>query len=450
LAIRIDLVLAAAVSSAGSGRRKLPGSDGALPLRICYVLDFLPTYVVREAAEVMATGLRFEIHLSVRTESNGLWEKVLEGADTLDSTVVRRDLRKDWCTAPAGRMLLQAFPSAMRSFMGHPLRYSCLALESLRHGTFRYFLAGAELAVRLRGTGTSLVHSHFARDAADIAFYAAALLGVPFTVTTHATDIFSPEHPDRLRALLGAADGIHTISVFNREYMADHYGEGLRARITVSVLGLDPASLPERISAAAGEIPSFVCTASGLALKKGVEVLLEACRILLDRGRSFTCSVLGSDPSGERLEHLRGRTAEMGLADTVTFAGLTSSAETLRRVSCCTVFVLPSVRAPNNDMDGIPVSLMESMAMGVPSISTRLSGIPELIEDGVSGLLVEPGDAAALAGAMERILADSSLASRLGSAGREKVLSSFSIDRYARDLISFWRGIQAPEGGVHP
>jgi len=428
----------------------LSSSGGALPLRVSYVLDFLPTYVVREAAEVIAAGLAIDIHLPVSGMTDGLWERVMEGTELLESGVVRRDVRKDWCTASACGMLLQAMPSAVRNFAVHPVRFSRGALHSLRHGTFRYFLAGAELAARLRGTGTSLVHSHFARDAAHMAFHAAALLGVPFTLTTHATDIFSPEQPDRVKALLSAADGIHTISAFNREYMADRYGAGLRARTTVSVLGLDPSALPPRAVATHGEIPSFVCTASGLVPKKGVETLLEACRILLDRGIRFTCTVLGSDAGGERLDHLRKAAAETGLAGTVTFAGLRSSAETLQRVSGCTVFVLPSVRAPSNDMDGIPVSLMESMAMGVPSISTRLSGIPELIEDGVSGILVEPGNPAELAAAMESLLADSSLAARLGSAGREKVLSCFSIDRYARDLISFWRGILAPKGEVHP
>jgi colanic acid/amylovoran biosynthesis glycosyltransferase len=428
----------------------MTGSHEALPVRICYLLDFLPTYVAREVVEVIATGLPIDIHLPLSTLSDGLWEKVVEPSARLDTAVVKRDVRKDWCTAPAWQMLLQALPTVLKSLAVRPVRSMELALDSIRHGTFRYFLAGMELAVRLRGTGTRLVHSHFARDASQIAIHTAALLGVPFTVTTHATDIFSPQQPDRVKALLDAADGIHTISEFNREYMADRYGTHLRERITVSVLGLDPSLLPGRVPAETGEVPVFVCTASGLVPKKGVEVLLEACRILLDRGQCFTCSVLGSDAGGERLDFLRKSTGEMGLSRTVTFTGLLSSVETLERVSACTVFVLPSVRAPNGDMDGIPVSLMESMAMGVPSISTRLSGIPELIEDGVSGLLVEPGDPAALAGALELLLADPALAARLGAAGREKVASCFSLDRYAHDLASFWKKRLAPVRGMHP
>jgi colanic acid/amylovoran biosynthesis glycosyltransferase len=398
-------------------------------------------------AEVTKAGLSIDIHLPVSALSDGLWEKVLEHSAT-PAAVVRRDVRKDWCTAPAWRMLLQSLPAVLRSFAVRPVKSAELALESVRNGTFRYFLAGVDLAVRLRGTGIQLVHSHFARDAAHIAFCAAALLGVPFTVTTHATDIFAPENPDRVKALLGAADGMHTISAFNREYMVDRYGTELRGRIAVAVLGLDPSLLPQRARAGNGEVPEFVCTASGLVPKKGVEVLLEACRILLDRGLSFRCSILGSDAGGGKLALLRESAREMGLSDTVSFTGLLTSVETMERVSACAVFVLPSVRAPNGDMDGIPVSLMESMAMGIPSVSTRLSGIPELIEDGVSGLLVEPGDPAALAGAMEQLIADPGYADLLGAAGRGKVASCFSLDRYAHELISFWRERLKPVRGI--
>lgn len=122
----------------------------------------------------------------------------------------------------------------------------------------------------------------------------------------------------------------------------------------------------------------------------------------------------------------------------MSFAGVLPVTEALGRVAGCSVFALPCVTAPNGDMDGIPVALMEAMGMGAPSVSTRLSGIPELIEDGVSGLLVEPGDAAALAGALEKLITDRDLAGRLGENGRRKVRSDFNISRYAGELSAFW------------
>lgn len=423
-------------------------TEGALPPGIVYVLDFLPTYVVREAAGIIAAGFSVGIHLPVSGLSNGLWEKVVEGTGLPDPSIVRTDVRKDWCSLPAGRLLLQAAPVILRHLLATPIRFIRLACASLREGTFRYFLAGAGLAAGLRRAGPALLHSHFATDAAHTARWAAALLGVPFTVTTHAADIFCPERPERVRTLLAAADGIHTISAFNAAFMAERYGEALRDRIVVSVLGLDPGTLPARPPSEPRKVPEFVCSASGLVPKKGVEILLGACRILLDRGLRFTCTIVGADAGEARLASLRRRILEAGLAGQVSLAGLLPSSAALERVAAGTVFVLPCVQAPGGDMDGIPVSLMESMAMGIPSISTRLSGIPELIEDGVSGLLVEPGDPAALADAMERLVTDPGLAARLGAAGRMRTAADFSLDRHVRGLVSFWNGrIASFEGG---
>jgi len=426
----------------------MTGPSEDVGIRICYVLDFLPTYVVREAAGVALAGMTPGIHLPVESLSDGLWERVLaDGTIPLGSPPCR-DLRKDWCTAPAGRLLREALPPVAALFAAHPVRFAGLALASLRDGTFRYFLAGVELAARLGEDGADLLHAHFARDAAHIALHAAALLGVPFTVTTHATDIFSPEDPGRVATLLRRAAGIHTISEYNRGYMADRYGGGLSDRIMVSRLGLDAAELPSRTAPRPGGTPSFACTASGLVPKKGVEVLFEACRILRSRGVSFACSVLGSDPGGTRLASLGRMASDMGLDGIVSLPGLLPSGEVLARVSGCTAFVLPAVAAPNGDMDGIPVALMEAMAMGVPSISTRMSGIPELIEDGANGLLVAPGDPEALASAMERLSSDPQLAGALGSAGRETVLSRFSIERYVSELVSFWEDVLGAHHGA--
>lgn len=403
------------------------------PGTVCYVLEFLPTYVAREIRELTEQGVSILVHLPRGTPVSGLWDRVLEGCPDRWS----RDLKLSWCGMPVLRFLLQAAPWLLRALALKPFKAGALARKAIRTGTFRYFAVAARLAAVPQVRKASLIHSHFAKDGAHIARYVSSLTGIPFTVTTHATDIFCPEDPGRVETLLREAAGVHTISCFNRDYMAERWGAELRDRVTVSRLGIDTGGLPPRTPSKG--VPSIVCTASGLVPKKGLGILLDACGILASRGVGFVCSVVGSDPEGVLLRGYKGAVLRMGLEGKVLMEGLLTAEETLARVSSAMVFVLPSVEAPNGDMDGIPVSLMEAMGIGVPSVSTRLSGIPELIEDGVSGLLVEPGNPEALADAMAKLLDCNGLAERLGAAGRRKVLAEFSVSRYARELSEFWK-----------
>lgn len=410
---------------------------------IVYILDFLPTYVARELKALQNLGLATEVHLPESSAASALWDRVL-GSSPEKSDALRRDIPMGWCTAPAGRFLPKALLFLLAVGAGRPIRTTSLTLKALRQGTFRYLLAAAATTYFLRGRHPSLIHAHFAKDAGWIAAYTAGLLGVPFTLTTHAIDIFAPADPKRVRALLWKASAVHTISTFNRNYMEERYGPGLRGRVKVARLGLDPNTLPSHCPSA--EELLIVCTASGLVPKKGVDVLLEACSILRQRGFEFRAEIIGSDPDGTRLKEFRRSVQEAGLEEIVNLRGLLSADDALEVVSGATIFALPSILAPNGDMDGIPVALMEAMGMGIPSVSTRLSGIPELVEDGHTGLLAEPGNPVSLADALGRLLCDPDLAAQLGAAGRERVLREFTVDRYASDLVSLWTDLCSNRG----
>ena len=423
---------------------KLPG--------LLYILDLLPTYVAREVGALSSGGSgdwEIEIHLPARSPYTEMWSRILPPGSDSAVPEVRSDIRMGWCSLGAVRVLTAALPSILRVFAKHPVRFMRTAVGSLREGAFRYFLIAVDLAGRI-GRTPDLIHSHFAKDAAYIAMRLSSLLDVPFTVTTHANDIFVPKWEARLIELLERATGIHTISSFNREYIAGRYGLKLAERIFVSRLGLDVDSLPQA-DPPEGRL-LFTCTASGLVPKKGVDTLLLSCELLSARGSAIECVIIGADPRGKKLEDLRARVADSGLSGTVKLVGLLTAEEVLETVSRSTAFVLPSVEAPNGDMDGIPVALMEAMGMGIPVIATGLSGIPELVEDGITGLTVEPGDADALACAMERLAGDPDLARRLGAEGKRKVLRDFSMERYIDEMKSFWirLGLDADttEGGL--
>jgi glycosyltransferase involved in cell wall biosynthesis len=178
-----------------------------------------------------------------------------------------------------------------------------------------------------------------------------------------------------------------------------------------------------------------VCVASLMA-KKGHADLVDALALVAERRPGVVLELVGDGPEHERVVR---RARERGVSERVSMLGARSSDEVRATLAGARAFALPSVRLPNGRMEGIPVALMEAMASGVPVVATRLSGVPELVQDGVTGLLVEPHDPEALAEALERLLADDVLAAQLARAARARVERSFGLRSEAQrvgDLIA--------------
>ncbi|MFW6198924.1 MAG: glycosyltransferase, partial [Acidobacteriota bacterium] len=177
--------------------------------------------------------------------------------------------------------------------------------------------------------------------------------------------------------------------------------------------------------------PRLLCVAA-LKPYKGIPVLLEACRRLLDGGLELRCDLVGDGPLRDDVEAMID---ELELGGTVRLLGARPQEEVARRMSEASVLVLPSVVAPDGQMEGIPVVLMEAMASGCPVVSSRISGIPELVRDGVDGILTEPGDAAAVAAAVRRILEDPAEAERLAQNARAAVRSRHRLSDTVAGLL---------------
>lgn len=389
-------------------------------MRILYILGFLPTYVKWEMEALAREG--HQVLALLPSETGGgpthrLWNSITGTGETAGVSTLRI-------------MPFELFVSPVPALAGPSIRslarFSGM-IKALSAGEFRYFLAASETLRRLPGDWRpDHIHAHFAGDQAHIAGILADLLDRSYTVTTHATDIFVPRRPDRLRSVLADASEVVTISDFNRKYMKE---TGiLRGNARVIRLGVPTGHLPERTVEA--ESPPGVCTASGLVEKKGVDALLEAAGLMKEKFPDLRFRIIGSDPEGTVLKQCRERAQGMP----VEFAGVLTSGETLREVSRARFFVLPCVRSSTGDMDGIPVSIMEAMAMGVPVVSTAISGIPELITHGETGLLARPGSPESLAEMIERLLASPEEAEAMGKRGRARVLALHSPGRSAREL----------------
>ncbi len=410
--------------------------------KIVYVLGFLPTYVLAEILELASRGLRIHVFLPDSESISSHWLEMVDTCGLPENVIVEKSIPVELFRCPIRKLLPSAARMCAPLFLRNPVRFIRNLMSALRMRSFRFFVVGSFLAGRMTEY-PALFHSHFARTVAFSAMWAAKLLGRPFTVTTHAVDIFLPRRERLVKRLLERADGIFTISGFNEDYMYRRFGESLRGKVRMIHLGIDHDSLPERNPT--GGVPLVICTASGLGEKKGVPVLLEACGILKTRGIRFRCRVIGADAGGFLLEKYRREVREAGLADVVEFTGAMKSGDVLREVASASVFVLPSMVSAAGDMDGIPVALMESMAMGIPTVSTRLSGIPELVDDGKNGLLVTPGDSEELADALERMLTDADFARVMGAAGAVKAGREFEVSGYVSGLLDHWSRLACRE-----
>ena len=387
-------------------------------MKILYVLGFLPTYVKREIEALSEAGN--EITVLLPSENSGkraseLWQSIA-GDPEKDRVKTLRVMPFHLFLCSSRKLF-----GPLSGSLGHPLAL----LKSLVAGEFRYFLTASETLRKLPDRWKpDVIHAHFAGDQAQIARIISGIIHAPYTVTTHATDIFTPDSIRRLRKALKGAAAVLTISEYNKRYLKE---TGLYAGdVTVAKLGIDPHRLPLRNSDYEAQLG--VCTASGLVEKKGIDVLLKAAAILAEDFPKLRFKVIGSDPGGAILHEFREEARDLP----VEFKGALSSDATLEAVSSSGFFVLPCKEALNGDKDGIPVALMEAMAMGVPSISTSLSGIPELIDNGSSGLLAEPGSPESLAGMIRKILESPERAEAMGKKGMDRVRSLHSPEESAR------------------
>ncbi len=297
------------------------------------------------------------------------------------------------------------------------------------------------LAERLEREGIRHVHAHYATHPTTAALVIASLAPITFSFTVHAHDVFVAWRRPLLRPKVRRACFIRVISAFNGTFLRALYPESA-SKLRVIHVGIDPeryrpgrsSSWPrtaprEERSEDAG--PRLLCVAA-LEPYKGIPVLLEACGRLKAAGARFHCDVVGD---GRLREALADRLARDQLGDCVRLRGALRQDEVGALLQQASIVVLPSVVAGDGQMEGIPVALMEAMAAERPVIAPAISGIPELVEHGVNGLLVEAGNPYALAEAVGALLADRERGRELGRRGRETVLRAFRLDACTAALL---------------
>jgi colanic acid/amylovoran biosynthesis glycosyltransferase len=281
-----------------------------------------------------------------------------------------------------------------------------------------------EVARLARAAGITHLHAHFGSDPATVALLAARDLDGTFSFTAHARDIYhtyvSPDvDAAKRRAKLGEAAFTVTVSDFNAAHLRALCPEATdRIHRLYNGIDLSLFSPSERV------IPGRILAVGRLVEKKGFGILVDACALLRDRGLGFDCWIIGDGPL---LGALQAQIATFGLAGQVTLAGPMPQERLADELGTAAIATLPCVITPDGDRDGLPTVLLEAMGKGVPVVTTTVTGGPEIVAEGETGLLCPPGDPVALADALERLLRNPYRARAMGAAGRLRAERLFDL-----------------------
>ncbi len=399
--------------------------------RVAYMMSRFPklteTFVLYEIVAVQAQGVPVELYPLQRERTTAMHPEAvpLVARAHFLPLVAPRFLRAHaYYLRHKPRAYLGALWDSLRATWGSARYFG---------GILAFFPKTVEFARMMERDGITHIHAHFASHPAAAAFIIHRLTGIPYSFTAHGSDLHRDQH--MLREKIAEAAFAATISEYNARVIAQTCGDETARRVTVLRCGVDTsvfAPHPHPGANGGHDRPLMILNIGTLHEVKGQTYLIEACRLLKERDRSFTCHFVGDGPDQAALE---AQAAAAGLGEQLVFHGRLERQAVVELLQQADVLVAPSVPSSDNRREGIPVVLMEAMASGVAVVASDLSGIPELVIDGVSGLLTPPGDAAAIAAALERLARDPALRQRLAGGGREKVLREFDLTTNAAALI---------------
>ena len=401
-------------------------------MRIGYVLKVFPrlseTFILNELLAHERAGLSIEI-FSLRAPTEDLVHEAVARVHAPVSYLPTGRLTVDdlWTQLGEASVELPGFAGALADARGEDLRDVHQAVV---------------LAREARARGVTHLHAHFATAATTVARLAARFAGLPYSFTAHAKDIFHESvQADDLRRKLTDAAAVVTVSDFNLAHLRELAPEAAqRMHRVYNGLDLDLYSWSDPSAR-----PARIIAVGRLVEKKGFGDLLEACALLAGRGRDVRCEIVGAGP----LEaDLRASIERLALEDRATLVGARTQAEVRGLVAGAAVFAAPCVVAEDGNRDGLPTVLIEAMALGTPCVATDVTGIPELVRDGETGLLVGQRDPAALATALDALLDGPDLRVRLAAAARGLVESEFDVDRNAAGIRELFA--PAPAAGDVP
>lgn len=397
---------------------------------IAYLVSRYPfishTFILREVLALRALGFIIEVASINEPDRNGEALTEEERSEARRTYYVKRE--NPVRAVLAQLSFLAASPIAYGRALWFALGLGRTDPRALVYHLF-YFAEAVLVARWMKQRGLRHLHVHFATPAASVALIVTHLCPFTLSITVHGPDEFYDVSGYRLREKIAGADFLCAIGSFARSQLMKLSPPENWNKFEVVPLGVDPTRFAPRPDPG-GPAPFEILCLGRLVPAKGQHVLLAAAARLKAEGRRILVRFVGDGPDRDALEQDARR---RGLENCVRFEGSVNQdrvGEFYRRAG---VFVLPSFA------EGIPVVLMEAMAMEIPCVTTFVNGIPELIRDGSDGLLVPPSDDIALAAAIARLIDDETLRKRLGESARTRVIERHNLARNAERLADVFR-----------
>ncbi len=404
--------------------------------RIAYILKMYPrfseTFIVNEILELERQGIEVRIYALMRPN---------DGRFHASLARVR-----------ASVVYVPEFPLSQAGALWRPHkavfgRNRKLYLNTLKHaatrghtGALKRFLQAGFVAAHLAHHPVDALHAHFASSATRVANYVSRLTGIPYSFTAHAKDIFHEEvNAATLRSKIRDARFVVTVSDFNRDYLNELMGP-VRSDVRRLYNGIDLDLFKATSDVARDE--RQILAVGRLVEKKGFGDLLLACKVLVIRGVDFRCEIIGQGPLEATL---RAEIERLELKDRVALIGPRPQDEVLQAYRRSAIFALPCIIGADGNRDGLPTVLLEAMATGTACVSTDVTGVPEIIDHDVDGLVVPQNNPNALADALERLLVEPALRERFAIAGRAKVERDFDVRQSVGTLRQWLSETGAPE-----
>ncbi|MFQ5588095.1 MAG: glycosyltransferase [Nitrospiria bacterium] len=404
-------------------------------LKVCYLLKRYPrlsqTFIVNEMLALKRLGCDLVIVASKGSDETLVHEK----CHALDTPVYYMpQLSED--------LLSRISVTRYEKLAASPVN---LNLKTLSGGRLKKDVATllqvAMTVPLIQSLGIDHIHGHFATWGATAGSMMSAMTGIPYSFTAHARDIFHQSiQNDTLAARIAQARFTITVSDYNKRYLDrilkthGRQGNVIRLYNGMDLNGLCPKADEKE--------PKLFVSVGRLVRKKGFQYLIAACKQLKNIGKSFRCVIIGE---GEERRELEALLAEDNLEKEVRLVGAKPQGEVLNMIRRATAFVLPCIVTEDGDRDALPTVILEAMALGTPVISTNIVGIPEMISNGVSGLLVPEKDTRGLAGAMEKLLVSREAGEGFAAAARSKVIRDFDLDKNAMKLKTYFlSGVSKP------